>query len=73
MAFLTSGQWLAPASSWFGTNDKAAAPRRSGTRASFTPLPPAVDLAIASDECLVLTVAQSEGGNGPAALKQSVF
>jgi hypothetical protein len=70
MAFSTSGQWLAPASSWFNGNDEAAASRQTGTRSRFTA---ALTMAKLLIEISRLAVFRAGRGPGRAAREQSVF
>jgi hypothetical protein len=70
MAFSISGQWLAPASSWFNGNDAAAASRQAGTRSRFTAAWTMANLLI---EISRLAVLQTGRGLRPAAPEQTVF
>jgi hypothetical protein len=62
MAFSTSGQRLALASSWFNGDGEAAASRQPGTRSRFTP---AMTMAKLLIEISRLTVFRQGAGHGP--------
>jgi len=72
MAFSTSGQWLALASSWFNKNNEAAAFRSPATRASFTNFPLLITCRLLLMDSLVLTVIHAERGLRPATPAQSI-